>query len=364
MAYLSLGGKIGAIMEQEIITLIQKAQAGDEDAFNEIYKRYYHSAFIKANSICQNEADAKDAVQDAFIQIHHSLETLQDIESFYSWMIMIVINKCKNQFRKNRIINQTLREPKEYHVYPEERIYMNPHSFAINEREKEILMEMIDELPKPLADIINLMYFEQLKLAEIADYLQIPLGTVKTRCQRAKKELKKKIEVYEATEGYHLSFKLDMLLPTSLIGTSLLMSLKTKSITLMNHCLQHATMIAGVGATSVVCITGYSILKESNWQSDEANAKNVVNQAPSIEENPFAKKYYDEVSIDNNKEAYFTCLNFADTNELMQSKSKEELQSIQPIFEEMKKNQTVYYATLKELGWENWYVQSANEEQN
>lgn len=353
-------------MEQAIITLLEKAQAGDEEAFNEIYQKYYQSAFIKANQICQNEADAKDAVQDAFIQIHASLRNLRDVSSFYSWMIMIVINKCKNQFHKNRLLNHTIRDGEAFQFFKEERIYMNPHSFIENESEKEVMKKMIQSLPESSAEFIDLMYFKQMKLSEIATYLNIPLGTVKSRSLKARKELKHCIERYEAKEGYHLSFKLDTILPTLTFGAllgSLFTGFKSTFTSFSIYASQHAVVLVAAAALGVVGVGGvisYSQAQDESMDFLPTQALSKSNTDIAAFENPYTAMYYQEREVENNKEAYFTCLKFAQNETEMKQRSVAEREEILPIYEELKQHNSVYYQTLKAIGWETWFALDMN----
>ena len=90
------------VMQASEIELVKRLQSGDESAFDELYHTYYARAIAIANRLTNNQADAQDVVQEAFLQVHKSIQSLQDPQFFYSWLNRIIHSKCVNLFYRNR----------------------------------------------------------------------------------------------------------------------------------------------------------------------------------------------------------------------------------------------------------------------
>ena len=85
--------------DEEIIEL---CQMGDEEAFEELYKRFYKSTYYLAMQIANCDADAIDATQETFIEIHKSIKNLREIKVFRLWVKRIVVSKLNKIFAKNK----------------------------------------------------------------------------------------------------------------------------------------------------------------------------------------------------------------------------------------------------------------------
>lgn len=348
-------------MDEQTKEWILLAQQGNEEAFTNLYHKYYSAAYRKARSVCMNDADAKDAVQESFYEVHRSLKNLRDPESFYSWLLMIVYSKSNYQYRKYKHISygedQTAFANKE-----ENRIYMDPNKTVEDQSEREVLLSLIDSLTPKQAEIIKLMYLKEMKLSEVAETLNIPLGTVKTRAVRAREELKKKIAEYEEREQRKLSFHLDAIIPLSTFsfGTLLFSQLKQKSIQSMQLISQNVVTSGCVASLSVLAVTGGVFAYDDYKQSQEAGQ--VIEpqitqpvEQPPIQKASFSIVEYDEEPITNVKDAFYACMNFAKDEETMKTRTKEEVVEMLPVYESLKKSGSPYYEQLQKQGWVSWF---------
>lgn len=175
-------------MEKEagrIGRLVRKAMHGSCDAFGElihIYQDYlYRTAFV----YMKNEDAALDVVQDCILKAYESIKNLRKPEYFKTWITRILINCANQYFNKNRrIIHSDI--PQEAEAAAD-----------ISIEERCDLYHAIDQLPERYRTVVILRYYNDLKISEIAEIMEIPEGSVKAYLYRAKRELR----VY-LKEGY------------------------------------------------------------------------------------------------------------------------------------------------------------------
>lgn len=135
------------------------------------------SFYKTAKAILKNEDDVEDAIQDALETAFKNINTLKEQKYFKTWMTRIIINKCYDILRKKSKVVPIESELMENN--PDEKDYTG-----------KVEMELIlDKLDKDLKDIVMLYYYNDFKQEEIANILNIPKGTVKSRLHRARNEM-------------------------------------------------------------------------------------------------------------------------------------------------------------------------------
>lgn len=349
-------------MTSEEISLIKKVIANDEQAFIEMFHIYYGKAYAIALRIMNNDADAQDAAQETMLEVHRSIHKLNEPSYFYAWMIRIVISKCNRMYRRK---SATAMDPDKLTAiadYEEKRAYMLPEHASENAAERDILIALIYSLKKEMAVVLDMMYIQQMKLQEIADYLDIPINTVKTRAVRGRKLLKSEIKSFERLEGRKLSFHIH----TPFIFTLLTyLSYSKKAVT-------HTGELMKTNAIQCVCAASFSALAVSGavFIKDDINRSHSVNPPITTNENDEVKQtessanpnavynrfqavYYEDEIVETSFDAYYTCLNWAINEADMQNKSKEEIEAIRPIYEALKNKQDEYWQQLSNRGWVN-----------
>ena len=255
------------------IELVKRVQAGDERAFDELYRAYYGRAISLAYRLTKDRSDAQDVVQDSFIQVHKSIQSLKDPQYFYSWLNRIIHSKCVNLFYRNR--NENAIDPSKMESvreYEEKRRYMLPQAENDFISEQEVLKQILSQMDDKYREVLELAYFKQLKLNEIAAYLNLPLGTVKTRCRRAKEDLKGRIELFEQAEQRRISFRVDALFPT-LTAVSLAnfsVALKQK---VSDFFMGQAVNVACVTSLTVLAISGGAMAISDYQEAQEQAAQ-------------------------------------------------------------------------------------------
>jgi len=159
--------------------LMRRVKADDADAFEELYDRYSSRAFGLAVVICNSNERAEEAVQDAFVSVWRSRARYdQGRGSIQSWIFALVRNRSIDIYRHNRR-GDGLRAS-EAHL---DRIAMvgSVEDDAVKRDEDERLRGTLHQMPALQREVIALAYFGGLSHSEVAQRLDVPLGTVKGR---------------------------------------------------------------------------------------------------------------------------------------------------------------------------------------
>lgn len=188
--------------KQRIAELVGKIQGGDNSAFEELYNLTSKRAFFVALEFVKNDQDAEDILQESYIKALSRINELDKPESFSSWFNQIVANKSKDFLKKKK---PTLFEADEHEVFeaiPDEDTGFSPEENLDQTELQKTVMEVLDELSEEKRACVLMMYFEELSVGEIAETLEIPEGTVKTRLFSARKDLKEKFAKRGITSLY------------------------------------------------------------------------------------------------------------------------------------------------------------------
>ena len=172
-----------------------RAASGDAVAFDGLVGPRIDRLFRMAVAITRNEADARDAVQDACVAAWRELPRLRDRDRFDSWLAQILVNACRMQLR--RVQRRTVREIA-VEEGPEEG--QPPPGFATRGHgelvaEAELIRRAFARLDPEARTLLDLHYQEELPLAEIARLTSAPVGTVKWRLSNARRALDRALEV-------------------------------------------------------------------------------------------------------------------------------------------------------------------------
>lgn len=159
----------------------------ETDILEQLYRQYYHSAYLYVLSLCHSRSLAEDIVQDAFVKAFLSLEKEQ--AEFRFWLLRV----CKNLWIDR------LRKDKRLSAYSIDEIHgcgfgENAEVPLLKGEQNRILYESIVRLGEPYREVLVLFYFSQFRMERIAAFLHISIPNVKTILHRARKKLKKELE--------------------------------------------------------------------------------------------------------------------------------------------------------------------------
>jgi RNA polymerase sigma-70 factor (ECF subfamily) len=161
--------------------IISRSQKGDPDAFAALFEQYKNLVYKTAFLILNNADDADDILQDVFVLVYKSLATFDPHKgAFTTWLYRITIRCCLNFRRKRRVTSLPL--------------YEDLLAEPIRDDDIEVIRQAIEGLSKKQRAVIILRYYWDLPYHEIAQALDIPLGTVKSRINLALKTLRQTLE--------------------------------------------------------------------------------------------------------------------------------------------------------------------------
>ena len=187
---MSLSTNPTAPADEQII--IERATAGDLDAFNQLVLRYQSTAYNVAYRMLRNEDGAADAVQDSFIKAYRALDGFQG-GNFRSWLMRIVANTCYDVLRaRQRRATDSLddltfeQEQTPYLIDHSER----PDAYAERMELNQFLEAGIWSLPPDQRMVLVLCDIHGYSYEEIAEIAELPMGTVKSRISRARTRLR------------------------------------------------------------------------------------------------------------------------------------------------------------------------------
>ena len=167
-----------------MIKLVKLAKKGDKPAFDEVIRLCVPEMFRIAMSILNNKDDADDAVCETVVKAYENLHTLKDCKIFRTWMIRILINQANDIYKsRNKVLYLY-----DYEAINEPQYYVDEYDLGSDE-----LSTAVASLGQEFRTVITLFYFQNLKIKEIADVLQVPQGTIKWRLSKAKTKLKEKL---------------------------------------------------------------------------------------------------------------------------------------------------------------------------
>ena len=176
--------------------IVQRALSGDADAFGEIVQRWERRIFALAFGMLGREEDARDATQETFFAAFRNLRNFRGEAKVSSWLHRIAINQCITRQRRAKVRGETALEDE---TSSEVATFLTPAhqspAQTVESRERtKIVRRAVTALPPELREVIVMKEFEDLTFQEIADALDLPLSTVKSRLYTALRQLRMRLE--------------------------------------------------------------------------------------------------------------------------------------------------------------------------
>ncbi|MFZ4620363.1 MAG: RNA polymerase sigma factor [Bacteroidota bacterium] len=183
---------------------IKNALKGDQAAYRLILKKYHDQVYNLLYRMVHDKDEVEDLTQEAFIKAFNSLKNFNEEFAFSTWLYKIATNNCIDYIRKKKLATFSIDKPLEskdgeYSFEIPDTTY-TPDKDLIAGQRTRILEEAVNALPEKYRQVILMRHTEDKDYQEIADELNLPLGTVKAHIFRAReilyKRLKKKIHNY------------------------------------------------------------------------------------------------------------------------------------------------------------------------
>jgi RNA polymerase sigma-70 factor (ECF subfamily) len=171
--------------------LLQKAKAGDDEAFTLLVKAYQNKVFSLAYYVTKNHHDAEDVAQEVFIKLWRALPTYRG-DAPDPWVMKIAKNTCLDFVKQKKRV-----EPLEYEIddesverpIPDTDAQSNPPEAAVQAEQRQQIAKAILQLSDEHREILTLRYINGLSYEQLQEVLGVGMGTVKSRLARAKKSL-------------------------------------------------------------------------------------------------------------------------------------------------------------------------------
>lgn len=178
--------------------LVERVQKGDKRAFDLLVLKYQHKIFAVISRFIRDHAEVQDVAQDAFIKAYRALPNFRGESAFYTWMYRIAINTAKNYLvaRNRRPPASDLDvEDAEFFAGNDAMHEMNtPERNLLRDELQAVIDQAFQDLPEDLRTAVTLREIEGLSYEEIAEAMDCPIGTVRSRIFRAREAIDKKIQ--------------------------------------------------------------------------------------------------------------------------------------------------------------------------
>ena len=178
--------------------LVERVQRGDKAAFNLLVKKYQQKVVNLVARYVNNPGDVPDVAQEAFIKAYRALPTFRGESAFYTWLYRIAVNTAKNyltsQGRRPPSSDVEADEAESYGGGEALQEVSTPENLALTDEIKRTVFSAIEALPEDLRTSITLRELEGLSYEEIAEIMDCPVGTVRSRIFRAREAIDKKLQ--------------------------------------------------------------------------------------------------------------------------------------------------------------------------
>jgi RNA polymerase sigma-70 factor, ECF subfamily len=177
--------------------LVERVQRGDKRAFDILVIKYQSKILSIVSRFISDNAEINDVAQDAFIKAYRALPNFRGESAFYTWLYRIAINTAKNYLtargRRPPASDIDSQDAESYGVGVALRENASPEKLMMRDQLKDVIFKTIEELPDDLKTAITLREIEGLSYEEIAESMDCPVGTVRSRIFRAREAIDDKM---------------------------------------------------------------------------------------------------------------------------------------------------------------------------
>lgn len=178
--------------------LVKKAIGGDEQAYKELVEKYQRALYFHVLKMIKDKEQVNDLVQEAFVKAFDNLNTYSTNYAFSTWLYRIATNHTIDYLRKKKLKTLSIDEPVKTRD-GEMQMQLEDESAGtdrniIRKQRQDMVQEAIEDLPPKYRKVIEMRHMEEKSYQEIADVLDLPLGTVKAHIFRARELLYKALK--------------------------------------------------------------------------------------------------------------------------------------------------------------------------
>ncbi|WP_020565530.1 RNA polymerase sigma factor RpoE [Methylosarcina fibrata] len=186
--------RAGEQLDEELVLRVQQ---GDKSAYDLLVIKYQHRIIQLVNRYIKDPSDAQDVAQEAFIKAYRALGNFRGESAFYTWLYRIAINTAKNYLmsrsRRSADAQVDVLDAEQIEKAPQLQGMETPERQLLNEEIVETIKTAIAKLPEEMRVAIMLREFEGMSYEEIAEAMDCPVGTVRSRIFRAREAIDSKL---------------------------------------------------------------------------------------------------------------------------------------------------------------------------
>jgi RNA polymerase sigma-70 factor (ECF subfamily) len=262
----------------EELQLIAQAMESQEGAFEKLYKmKIKDILYISMKFMKNNLYDAEDVLQEVMVKVYMNITSLKSPEAFDKWLYKIVINTCYGMYRKDKSRKEDVPVDLYTDQLKEERVEFLPQNYIENKEKQQIVLDLVEELPKRRKECILLYYYNNLSHEEISSVLDISRHTVDQHLKRARMSIRRKLgesgkktsaSIYSVTGVPVLAYILNQ--EANKLITSEMQSYVANGLEMMFQSVQNSTLVSASKAagmsktTSAAKAAGKGILKKTS----------------------------------------------------------------------------------------------------
>ncbi len=184
----------GELLDKDLVLRVQQ---GDKSAYDLLVIKYQHKIIQLVNRYVKDPSEAQDVAQEAFIKAYRALANFRGDSAFYTWLYRIAINTAKNYLvarsRRNVDYQVDIQDAEQVENAPQLKAEETPDKLLMNDEIVSVINAAIETMPEDMRTAIMLREFEGMSYEEIAQAMDCPIGTVRSRIFRARETIDNKL---------------------------------------------------------------------------------------------------------------------------------------------------------------------------